>query len=143
MDINQSFQDILARENFVLKQTEEDTQWVYQGKLMASEYHVIDFAVSLTKGEQKGVCQIVFHNLACCQKFEDREKWLQFINNWNVTQGIYYYLCLGLDGRIFLRYVSEVHGQMQVVYDTLQTGSSLVKKLLVDLSNQFGATVIF
>lgn len=143
MGVNQSFQEILAKENFILKQSEEETQWIYQGKLMAEEYHVIDFAVSLSKGEQRGVCQIVYHNLALCQQFEEREKWLNFINNWNVTKGVYYYLCLGMDGRVFLRYVSEVEGNMQLVYDTLQKGSSLVQQLLLEIAEAFGATVIF
>ena len=55
--------------------------------------------------------------------------------------GLYYYLCLENDGRIFARYVTEVHQDVQMVYDVLNTGANVMMHIVEKIESKFGPIV--
>lgn len=141
--LNQEFQHLLMKNDFPMKVSFENGQWLYKGKLEMTDYHILDFAVSFTQvGETDGaVCQIVFNNVAYCKSYEKRGEWLAFLNQLNLEMGLYYYLCLENDGRIFARYVTEVHQDVQMVYDVLNTGANVMMHIIEKIESKFGPIV--
>ena len=141
--LNQEFQPLLIKNDFPMKVSFENGQWLYKGKLEVTDYHILDFAVAFSQvGESDGaVCQILFNNVAYCKSYEKRGEWLDFLNQLNVEMGLYYYLCLENDGRIFARYITEVYQDVETVYNVLNAGVNVMIHVLEKIESKFGPIV--
>ena len=141
--LNQEFQQLLIKNDFPMKVNFENGQWIYKGKLEVTDYHILDFVVAFSQiGERDGVvCQILFNNVAYCKSYEKRGEWLDFLNQLNVEMGLYYYLCLENDGRIFARYITEVYQDVETVYNVLNAGVNVMIHVLEKIESKFGPIV--
>lgn len=143
--LNQDFQQLLVQNDFPMKVSFNDNQWLYQGKLEISDYHILDFAISFRKiGMLEGaICQIIFNNVGFCKSYEKRGEWLEFLNQLNVEMGLYYYLGLENDGRIFARHIMKVHHDVQMIYDLLNEGANVMVYVIEQMEEKFGPIVSF
>lgn len=141
--LNKEFQQLLIKNDFPMKVSFENDQWLYKGKLEVTDYHILDFVVAFSQvGERDGaVCQILFNNVAYCKSYEKRGEWLDFLNQLNVEMGLYYYLCLENDGRIFARYITEVYQDVEMVYNVLNAGVNVMIHVLEKIESKFGPIV--
>lgn len=141
--LNKEFQQLLIKNDFPMKVSFENGQWLYKGKLEVTDYHILDFVVAFSQvGERDGaVCQILFNNVAYCKSYEKRGEWLDFLNQLNVEMGLYYYLCLENDGRIFARYIIEVYQDVEMVYNVLNAGVNVMIHVLEKIESKFGPIV--
>ncbi|MCU9533648.1 hypothetical protein [Streptococcus sp. CSL10205-OR2] len=141
--VNESFQRTLAKKQFFLKIIEKPSEWHYKGKFAVSEKHMIDFGVSITKGQSKGIGQIIYQNLAYCPDKESRLAWLEFINDLNRQLGIYYYFCLDEDGYVYMRHFRDVTTELEDFFNTIIQAPNLIRKVLVMFEERFGSRSVF
>ena len=66
---------------------------------------------------------------------------MDFLNQLNVEMGLYYYLCLENDGRIFARYITEVYQDVETVYNVLNAGVNVMIHVLEKIESKFGPIV--
>lgn len=141
--INQSFQTITAAKKFPMKAIEEADKWVYKGKLALNDAHVVNFAVSITKGEKRAVAQIVYQDIAYSRSSDSRLEWLELINDLNREMGVYYYFCMDEEDTLFMRYISEVTTDFEAFFNILIQGPSLIQHTLPKIEKKFGTFVSF
>ena len=128
--INQGFQDLLSKKQFKLKTTEESERFIYQGQLDAGQGHIIDFGASLTKSDILSIGQIVYNNIAYCSEDSHRPFWLETINAINLEYGLYYYMGMEPDGRIFLHHTGLVAQDIIPFFNMLVSGSEITSQIL-------------
>lgn len=131
--INYQFQQLLQQKQFHLKQIEEEEAWVYRGKIAMNPKHVVDFAIMIRKSEGRAIGQIVFQNIDYCTNFSEREKWLTFINQWNLSHSVYYYMCMEQDGGIFIRHITEIMTDIESFYNIIIAGSAVARQAIEQL----------
>ncbi|MBJ8325285.1 hypothetical protein [Streptococcus pacificus] len=141
--VNESFQRTLAKKQFFLKIVEKPSEWHYKGKFSVSEKHLIDFGISITKGQSKGIGQIIYQNIAYCSDKDSRLEWLEFINNLNRQLGIYYYFCLEDNGYVYMRHIRDVTTELEDFFNTIIQAPSLIRKVLVMFEERFGSRSVF
>lgn len=140
--MNQAFQAHLKKKQFAVKMTEVSDQWHYAGQLELSAVHKVNFTISLSKGEQYAVAQIVYSNIAYIKPEDDKLDWLETINHLNREQGIFYYFCLDADDKLFARYVTEVSRDIDYLFHILVQGPALIKQTVEKLEKRYGKFVI-
>lgn len=140
--MNQAFQAHLKKKQFAVKMTEVSDQWHYAGQLELSAVHKVSFTISLSKGEQYAVAQIVYSNIAYIKPEDDKLDWLETINHLNREQGIFYYFCLDADDKLFARYVTEVSRDIDYLFHILVQGPALIKQTVEKLEKRYGKFVI-
>ena len=57
--------------------------------------------------------------------------------------GLYYYLGLENDGRIFARHITKVHHDVQMIYDLLNEGANVMVYVIEQMEEKFGPIVSF
>ncbi len=134
--INKSFQDLLNRKQFTLKIIDEPERVVYQGQLDAGNGQIIDFGATLTKSDILSIGQIVYNNIAYCSDDSQRPFWLETINQINLEHGLYYYLGMEKNGRIFLRHTGLVAQDIIPFFNMLVSGSEITSQILTLLTEK-------
>lgn len=141
--INQAWQELLIERGFAMTVAEESDHFLYQGKFALTDVHLIDFAVSLSKSDSKSLGQIVFHKVAYAKGKEERSSWLDYLNQVNQHQSIYYYFVLGDDDYVFMRYMTEVTlHNLQEFFNILLQGPTLIKNLMPLMEDHFGPFIV-
>lgn len=140
--INQAFQEFLDHKDFKMIMTEQEDQWIYQGKFQYSDVHYVDFAVSITKSNTKSLGQIVFNKIGYQRNVKEHVDWLSYINKLNDEKAVYYYFVLGDDNYIYMRYVTELTTDVSTFFNILIQGPSLIGNLLPEIEDKFGSFVV-
>lgn len=133
--INSIFQSILDYDNFPLKMIEEETQWIYQGLLEVNENHQIGFIVSIGKGSEKVVGQIVYNRIASNIIPEKHHKILETINHLNNSKAVYYHFGLSNDKSMYMRHVALLTEDIENFFEVLKIGPSLIADILADIES--------
>ncbi|MCU9533790.1 hypothetical protein [Streptococcus sp. CSL10205-OR2] len=140
--INERFQNLLKEKSFPMKVIEESDAFIYKGRFSITDVHTIDFAVSLSKGDNRSVAQVVFQNIAYCKNKEEENKWLSFLNQLNREQGIYYYFSMDENQRVFMRYVCEISQDLENLFNVLVQGPYLIKTIMPQIESEFGPFIV-
>lgn len=133
--VNKRFQELLVQKQFLLQKTERPDGCIYKGRLNITTDHLVNFAVWIEKNDSgEATAQIIFNNIAQMEDETQRPLWLDKINEINRTQGLYYYLVLDKDNRIFARYVTQVSEDNVVnLYRILKKGGTIVRNAIHEL----------
>lgn len=139
--IYDTLKEQLHQNGLHMKEEEQNEAWVFKGRLAVSEHHMVDFAVLLSK-EEPATYQVVFNNVAYCKDYNQQATYLGCINEFNAQQGVYYYLALDTDGRIFARHVHLVEQDVSQCVQTLLTGVNFVRQAVAYFNDKFGEFVV-
>ncbi|MBS4461284.1 hypothetical protein JXA27_01710 [Aerococcaceae bacterium zg-B36] len=135
--INKAFNELLLERSFPLKQENIAGGIMYKGQ-MDFGTKTVPFAISLISEQDQGIAQLAFYSIAQCISEDQRIKWLHFINEWNDIYGTGYYLCLGRDNQVYMRYVLSVSAQsVEQIFRGVILGSTLVKQVVTEIEIQF------
>ena len=134
-NINTAFQDLLRKRRIQLQKVEREDGTIYKGRLSVSEDQMVDFAFWLENATESGAAQIIFNNIAVVESQSSRAELLEKINELNRTHGLYYYLVLDVDNRIFARYVTQVTPyDFEVLLDVFKRGPRVIKEIMKELN---------
>lgn len=134
-NINTAFQDLLRKRRIQLQKVEREDGTIYKGRLSVSEDQMVDFAFWLENATESGAAQIIFNNIAVVESQSSRAELLEKINELNRTHGLYYYLVLDVDNRIFARYVTQVTPyDFEVLLDVFKRGTRVIKEIMKELN---------
>ena len=130
-NINTAFQDLLRKRRIQLQKVEREDGTIYKGRLSVSEDQLVDFAFWLENASESGAAQIIFNNLTVVDDQNSRAEVLEKINELNRTHGLYYYLVLDVDNRIFARYVTQVTPyDFEVLLDVFKKGTRVIREIM-------------
>lgn len=138
--IYDTFKELLHQNGLHMKEGEQNDAWVFKGRLAVSDHHMVDFAVLLSK-QEPSTYQVVFNNVAYCKDYNQQATYLEHINQFNAQQGVYYYLALDTDGRIFARHVHLVQYDVEYCVQILLTGVNVVRQAVSYFTKTFGEFV--
>lgn len=141
--INEAFQRFLEQKNFRLKAIEQETEWVYRGRLQLTEYHIVDFSVTMQKEEESAIYQIVYNNVAFCKRREELAKWLQVINEINQYSAGIYYFCIDENGQVFARHIGRVSQDFDDLYLMIASGGMIISQTVKELEDRLQVSVHF
>ena len=97
--------------------------------------HLVEFAFWIENTEETGVAQIIFNNLAVLEDQNNRSDFLEKINELNRMYGLYYYLVLDVDNRVFARYVTHVTSQnYEILFDIFKKGTQIISEIIKELN---------
>ena len=134
-NINTAFQDLLRKRKIQLQKVEREDGTIYKGRLSVSEDQMVDFAFWLENAAESGAAQIIFNNIAVVENQSSRDELLERINELNRTHGLYYYLVLDVDKRIFARYVTQVTPyDFEVLLDVFKRGTRVIREIMKELN---------
>ena len=134
-NINTAFQDLLRKRRIQLQKVEREDGTIYKGRLSVSEDQMVDFAFWLENATESGAAQIIFNNIAVVESQSSRAELLEKINELNRTHGLYYYLVLDVDNRIFARYVTQVTPyDFEVLLDVFKKGTRVIREIMKELN---------
>ncbi|KXU14547.1 hypothetical protein SINDD18_00403 [Streptococcus infantis] len=134
-NINTAFQDLLRKRKIQLQKVEREDGTIYKGRLSVSEDQMVDFAFWLENAAESGAAQIIFNNIAVVENQSSRDELLEKINELNRTHGLYYYLVLDVDNRIFARYVTQVTPyDFEVLLDVFKRGTRVIREIMKELN---------
>lgn len=134
-NINTAFQDLLRKRRIQLQKVEREDGTIYKGRLSVSEDQMVDFAFWLENAAESGAAQIIFNNIAVVESQSSRAELLEKINELNRTHGLYYYLVLDVDNRIFARYVTQVTPyDFEVLLDVFKRGTRVIREIMKELN---------
>ena len=134
-NINTAFQDLLRKRKIQLQKVEREDGTIYKGRLSVSEDQMVDFAFWLENAAESGAAQIIFNNIAVVENQSSRDELLERINELNLTHGLYYYLVLDVDNRIFARYVTQVTPyDFEVLLDVFKRGTRVIREIMKELN---------
>lgn len=134
-NINTAFQDLLRKRRIQLQKVEREDGTIYKGRLSVSEDQMVDFAFWLENATESGAAQIIFNNIAVVESQSSRAELLEKINELNRTHGLYYYLVLDVDNRIFARYVTQVTPyDFEVLLDVFKRGTRVIREIMKELN---------
>ena len=134
-NINTAFQDLLRKRKIQLQKVEREDGTIYKGRLSVSEDQMVDFAFWLENATESGAAQIIFNNIAVVESQSSRAELLEKINELNRTHGLYYYLVLDVDNRIFARYVTQVTPyDFEVLLDVFKRGTRVIREIMKELN---------
>ena len=134
-NINTAFQDLLRKRRIQLQKVEREDGTIYKGRLSVSEDQMVDFAFWLENATESGAAQIIFNNIAVVESQSSRAELLEKINELNRTHGLYYYLVLDVDNRIFARYVTQVTSyDFEVLLDVFKRGTRVIREIMKELN---------
>lgn len=134
-NINTAFQDLLRKRRIQLQKVEREDGTIYKGRLSVSEEQLVDFAFWLENASESGAAQIIFNNLTAVDDQNSRAEVLEKINELNRTHGLYYYLVLDVDNRIFARYVTQVTPyDFEVLLDVFKKGTRVIREIMKELN---------
>lgn len=134
-NINTAFQDLLRKRKIQLQKVEREDGTIYKGRLSVSEDQMVDFAFWLENAAESGAAQIIFNNIAVVENQSSRDELLERINELNRTHGLYYYLVLDVDNRIFARYVTQVTPyDFEVLLDVFKRGTRVIREIMKELN---------
>ena len=134
-NINTAFQDLLRKRRIQLQKVEREDGTIYKGRLSVSEEQLVDFAFWLENASASGAAQIIFNNLTVVDDQNSRAEVLEKINELNRTHGLYYYLVLDVDNRIFARYVTQVTPyDFEVLLDVFKKGTRVIREIMKELN---------
>lgn len=134
-NINTAFQDLLRKRRIQLQKVEREDGTIYKGRLSVSEDQMVDFAFWLENAAESGAAQIIFNNIAVVENQSSRDELLERINELNRTHGLYYYLVLDVDNRIFARYVTQVTPyDFEVLLDVFKRGTRVIREIMKELN---------
>lgn len=134
-NINTAFQDLLRKRKIQLQKVEREDGTIYKGRLSVSEDQMVDFAFWLENAAESGAAQIIFNNIAVVESQSSRAELLEKINELNRTHGLYYYLVLDVDNRIFARYVTQVTPyDFEVLLDVFKRGTRVIREIMKELN---------
>lgn len=137
--INKEFQALLDKKHFKLKTVDETERIIYQGRLDIGGNRILDFGASLTKSDILSIGQIVYNNIGICQSPDQRADWLELINQINLEYGLYYYLGMENDGRIFLRHTGLVAQDILPFFNMMISGSEIASQILDRIEDKRGS----
>lgn len=128
--LNRTFYKLLMKHDIFLNREELFDQYRYTGKIAIDDNNCVLFTVSLSKGDEQGIIQIVYKDLYRCINHNDYNLWLEKINRLNLKNGIYYYFCISDNGDVYMRYASEVT-PTQLIHeiDILKKGALILRSL--------------
>lgn len=133
--INNTFQDLMVEHDLILKATEREKEWQYEGRIALNPHDHIPFAVLLSKSDDTAIGQILFQNLFVFDRdFYDETQVLRTINDLNLKNGAYYYFCLDTNRKVFMRHVGDVSGDVRSFFRILQAGPILIQKILSEIN---------
>ena len=134
-NINTAFQDLLRKRRIQLQKVEREDGTIYKGRLSVTEDQMVDFAFWLENAAESGAAQIIFNNIAVVESQSSRAELLEKINELNRTHGLYYYLVLDVDNRIFARYVTQVTPyDFEVLLDVFKRGTRVIREIMKELN---------
>ena len=134
-NINTAFQDLLRKRRIQLQKVEREDGTIYKGRLSVTEDQLVDFAFWLENASESGAAQIIFNNIAVVENQSSRAELLEKINELNRTHGLYYYLVLDVDNRIFARYVTQVTPyDFEVLLDVFKKGTRVIREIMKELN---------
>lgn len=140
--MNQCFQELLATKHFDMRATEKEQEWVYQGKLALNDLHTVSFSVSLSKGDNYSIGQIVYQNIAYIRDGDSRRTWYQLVNELNSSHGLFYHFYLDDEERLLARYRTEVSSDLDYFYHIFVQGTALLQQVVPLLEQVFGKFVV-
>lgn len=138
--IYEEFKRLLDENGLHMLEEDRGDVWVQKGRIAISTYHMVDFAVMISK-EIPATFQVVFNNVAYCKNYNDLPKYLEHINKFNAQNGVYYYLALDEDGRIFARHIHTVNNDVEQCVQLFLSGVSFVKEATSSFNAAFGEFV--
>lgn len=135
LNINTVFQEFFQKRQINLQKVDREDGTIYKGRLSVPEEHLVEFAFWIENTEETGVAQIIFNNLAVLEGQNNRSDFLEKINELNRMYGLYYYLVLDVDNRVFARYVTHVTSQnYEILFDIFKKGTQIISEIIKELN---------
>ena len=127
VNINTAFQEFLKKRQINLQKVDREDGTIYKGRLSVLEGHLVEFAFWIENTEETGVAQIIFNNLAVLEDQNNRSDFRMY--------GLYYYLVLDVDNRVFARYVTHVTSQnYEILFDIFKKGTQIISEIIKELN---------
>ena len=135
--VNRDFKELLKKNNFPMKKIENEESYLYQACLELSDNRQVDFAVSISKNKNYPIAQIVFNKIATVTNEDDRNKWLNIINEINLIQGLYYSMGIDQNNDIYARHVTWLEDDVEGFFEVLKQGGNIIRVAIQKIEQEF------